>query len=131
VKTTTESITFTKADVLRYCEAIGEKDKLYENEQYALAQGLQTIPLPPTMPLVMYQLFEIPWNQMGLTIHRKQECFTIQRMFIEEQYTGYILLSDVVTRKSYTFRKETLYINDKSGDLCFKGTSHIVVSDAP
>jgi hypothetical protein len=131
VKTTTESITFTKADVLRYCEAIGEKDKLYENEQYALAQGLQTIPLPPTMPLVMYQLFAIPWNQVGLTIHRKQECFTFQRMFIEEEYTGYILLSDVVTRKSYTFRKETLYINDKSGDLCFKGTSHIVVSDAP
>ncbi|MDS9473230.1 MaoC family dehydratase [Sporosarcina pasteurii] len=130
MKTSTESIVFTKEDVLQYCEAIGEENKLYTCGDYAKSHGFQTIPLPSTMPLIMYRLFTIPWeHDGGVMIHRKQECSTFRRMFIDEEYTGDITLTNVVSRKSYTFREETLSIYDKSGELCFQGTSHLVVGD--
>lgn len=129
MKTSTKLIVFTEKDVLRYCEAIGDESKIYQSEQYAKAQGLKTIPLPLTMPLVMYQLFTIPWRKEGLLIHRKQKCLTYQRMFIGEEYAGYLALTDDTSRKSYIFRRETLYIHDRSGNLCFEGTSNIVLGD--
>lgn len=123
------SVVFTKADVRKYCEAIGERNQLYESEQYAKTKGLLTIPLPPTMPVIMYKLLTIPWAQAGVMIHRKQACTIFERMYIDEEYRGYLSLTDVVARKGYTFQTETLFIHDKYGNLCFKSTSHIVLSD--
>ena len=112
-----------------YCEAIGDENQLYQSEKYAKAQGLPAIPLPPTMPVIMYKFVTIPWKQDGVMIHRKQKCTTLQRMFIGREYTAHLVLTDVTSRRAYTFQKEILLIHDSFGNLCFEGISHIVLGE--
>lgn len=131
MKTAIESVVFTKANVIQYCEAIGEENRLYYCEKYAQSLGLRTIPLPPAMPLIMYQSFHIPWQTEGTMVHRKQTCHMHRRMFIGGKYSGYITLSDVVTRRNYTFSKQTLFITDHEGALCFEGEFHLVTGELP
>lgn len=131
MKTAKQSIVFTKADVWTYCEAIGEHHPLYDNEQYAKDAGLVTMPLPPTMPVIVYKLLTIPWAKTGVMIHRKQRCIIYERMFINRKYTAYASVTDAVVKKGYTFQTETLFIHNERGELCFESMSDLVYGDAP
>lgn len=124
-----ESIVFTKEDVLLFCEAIGEKSQLYHSQEYAKSHGLKTIPLPPTMPLIMYQHFHIPWQTEETLVHRKQTGNMHRRMYIGETYLGTLTLSPVVKRNAYTFSKQTLSITDVEGNLSYEGEFHLVTGD--
>lgn len=126
MKTKETSFIFHKDQVQKYVQILGDSNPIYESEESARKFGLQTIPIPPAMPMTVYQLFEIPWMMKPPVIHRKQQCITHQQMFIDETYTGFITLTDVAVRKEYTFSKQTLFLYNTTGKLCFSGISHIV-----
>lgn len=126
MKTNEQSISFNKEDVQRYVRILGDLNPIYESEKSAGEHGFRTIPIPPAMPMTAYRFFELPWKLQPPVIHRKQHCIQHRKMFIDEEYTGYITLSDVSKRKGYTFSKQTLFIYNGAGDLCFSGISHIV-----
>lgn len=129
MKTQEKSFIFTKEEVQQYVRLLGDVNPIYASEERARSFGFPTIPVPPAMPMVVYQHFEIPWKMEPPVIHRKQQCSNQQKMFIGEEYTGYITLSDVSKRKGYTFSKQTLLLYDRTGALCFSGISHIVSGD--
>ncbi len=126
MKTKGTSFTFHKELVQTYVQILGDTNPLYESVESAQKFGLQTIPIPPAMPMTVYQSFEIPWRMKPPVIHRKQQCINHRQMFIDETYTGFISLTDVIVRKEYTFSKQTLFLYDTTGNLCFSGISHIV-----
>jgi hypothetical protein len=126
MKTIETSFIFHKEQVQKYVRILGDSNPIYESEESARKFGLLTIPIPPAMPMTVYQSFEIPWVMKPPVIHRKQQCINHQQMFIDETYTGFISLTDVVVRKEYTFSKQTLFLYDTIGNLCFSGISHIV-----
>ena len=126
MKTKEASFVFHKEQVQKYVQLLSDSNPIYESAESARKFGLQTIPIPPAMPMTVYQSFEIPWIMKPPVIHRKQQCIIHQQMFIDETYTGFITLTDMIIRKEYTFSKQTLFLYDTTGNLCFSGISNIV-----
>jgi hypothetical protein len=126
MKTEKQLFIFHKEQVQQYVQMLGDSNPVYESETKAQDLGFQTIPIPPAMPITLYQTFAVPWTLQAPVILRKQQCINHIKMYIDEIYTGYISLSDVKVRKGHTFSKETLFLYNQEGDLCFSGISQIV-----
>ena len=105
---------------------LGDSNPVYESETKAQKLGFQTIPIPPAMPMTLYKSFAIPWMLQAPVILRKQQCINHTKMYIDQVYTGFISLSDVKVRKGHTFSKQTLFLYNEEGDLCFSGISQMV-----
>lgn len=126
MKTEKQSFIFQKEQVQEYVQMLGDSNLAYESETKAQRLGFQTIPIPPTMPMTLYKSFEIPWTLQAPVILRKQQCINHTKMYIGEVYTGFISLSDVKVKKGHTFSKQTLFLYNEEGYLCFSGISQIV-----
>ncbi len=126
MKTEKQVFIFQKEQVQEYVQMLGDSNPVYESETKAQKLGLQTIPIPPAMPMTLYKSFVIPWTLQAPVILRKQKCINHAEMYIDQVYTGVISLSDVRVRKGHTFSKQTLFLYNEEGDLCFSGISQIV-----
>jgi len=126
VKTEQQSFIFQREQVQKYVQMLGDLNPVYDNEESARQLGFRTIPLPPVMPMTLYKSFEIPWTIQAPVILRKQQCINHIKMYIDEVYTGFISLSDVKVRKGHTFSKQTLFLYNLEGDLCFSGISQLI-----
>ncbi|HJF30820.1 MAG TPA: MaoC family dehydratase N-terminal domain-containing protein [Sporosarcina psychrophila] len=129
MNTEKKSFLFQKERVQEYVRMLGDLNPVYDSKESARKLGFRTIPVPPAMPMNLYKLFEIPWMLQAPVILRKQQCINHQRMYIGETYTGFISLTDVKVRKGHTFSKQTLFLYNAEGDLCFSGISHLVASE--
>lgn len=130
MKTEQQSFIFHKKQVQQYVQMLGDSNPVYESEEKAQKLGFQTIPIPPAMPITLYNSFEIPWTLHAPIILRKQQCINHTKMYIDEVYTGFISLSDVKIRKGHTFSKQTLFLYNEEGNLCFSGISRIVSGES-
>lgn len=126
MKTEAQTVRFHQEEVQQYIRILGDLNPIYESKENARNDGFRTIPIPPAMPMTAYRFFDIPWKMQPPVIHRKQQCLNHQQMYIDEEYRGFIELSDVNTRKGFTFSKQTLFLYDEAGNLCFSGISHLV-----
>ena len=126
MKTEKRSFTFCKEQVQQYIQMLSDPNPIYDSESIAQQLELRTIPIPPVMPMTLYQSFTIPWTLQAPVILRKQRCIHHKKMYIDEVYTGFISLSDVKVRKRHTFSTETLFLYNKEGELCFSGISQLV-----
>lgn len=129
MKTKDFSIIFHKEDVQHFVQVIGDLNPLYYDIEIARTCGYESIPLPPTMPMIAYKQIETPWKLQPPVILRKQKCINHQIMYIEKPYKGHILLSDTIQRNHYTFIKQMLLIYEMDGSLIFEGTSHMIAGD--
>ena len=126
MKTEKQSFIFQKKQVQEYVQMLGDSNPAYESEATAQKLGFQSIPIPPAMPMTLYRSFEIPWTLQAPVFLRKQWCIHHTKMYIDEVYTGFISLSDVKVKKGHTFSKQTLFLYNEEGYLCFSGISQIV-----
>ncbi|NYF23181.1 MaoC family dehydratase N-terminal domain-containing protein [Sporosarcina sp. JAI121] len=126
MKTEKQTFIFQKKHVQEYVQVLGDLNPVYDSEESAQQLGFRTIPVPPAMPMTLYKSFEIPWMLQAPVILRKQQCINHRKMYIGEIYTGFISLSDVKVRKGHTFSKQTLFLYNHEGDLCFSGISQLV-----
>ncbi|HJV16796.1 MAG TPA: MaoC family dehydratase N-terminal domain-containing protein [Bacillales bacterium] len=126
MKTKDFTILFNKDNVHQFIKLIGDQNPIYQNIELARSHGYQTIPLPPTMPMIAYKEMETPWKMNHPVILRKQECVNHQIMYIDQPYIGHISIDDHFQRKQYTFIKQTLRLYELHGILCFEGISHLM-----
>jgi N-terminal half of MaoC dehydratase len=129
MKTMAHSFLFTQAEVQQFIQSVGDKNLIYVDLEAAQSMGYKTIPIPPTMPMIVYKLIETPWKLHHPIIHRKQQCVYHQVMYIDHLYKGVITLEDQFKRHNYTFIKQTLQIHDNNGNALFTGTSHLIAGD--
>lgn len=129
MKTKDHCFMFTKAEVQQYVQTAGDQNPIYIHLDVAQSMGYKTIPIPPTMPMIVYKQIETPWKLLHPIIHRKQQCVYHQVMYIDQYYKGIITLEEQIKRQKYTFIKQTLHIHDNNGILCFTGTSHLIAGD--
>jgi hypothetical protein len=55
MKTKEYEIIFTQEDVQQFAQLIGEQNSIYQSPEGAKDDGSETIPLPPTMPMMAYK----------------------------------------------------------------------------
>jgi hypothetical protein len=127
MKTKEQGITFNKEDVQQFVQLIDDRNPIYKSLERAKEYGFETIPLPPTMPMMAYKWLDLPWELQQPIIHRKQKCIQHQRIYIDEIYRAIVEVTDPVQRQNLTFIKQTLYLYNKDGKLCFEGVSDLIV----
>lgn len=113
-------------EVRQFIQLAGKIDPIYRNEAAAKSYGYKTIPIPPTMSMIAYKLFDIDWRLPDPIIHRKQRCEYHQVMYIDQPYVCILSLIDQSERRGYTFVNQVLQIYDENGTLCFTGTSQLM-----
>ncbi|WP_110928108.1 MaoC family dehydratase [Bacillus massiliglaciei] len=127
MKTKEYEIIFTQEDVLQFIQLIGDQNSIYLSAEGAKDYGFETIPLPPTMPMMAYKWFETPWELQQPSIHRKQKCTLHQIMYINEIYRAVVEVTNSFQRQKLTFIKQTLYLYNNDGQLCFEGVSDLIL----
>lgn len=55
MKTKEHEIIFNKEDVQQLVQLIGDRNPIYQSSERAKNYGFETIPLPPTMPMMAYK----------------------------------------------------------------------------
>jgi hypothetical protein len=129
MKTKSHSFLFTEAEVQQFVRLSGDQSPIYYSMAAAQSYGYEAIPIPPTMPMIVYKQIETPWKLKDPVIHRKQQCGYHQVMYIDQPYTGFITLTNQIQRHNQTFINQVLEIYDKNRALCFTGTSHLIAGD--
>ncbi|CAI9394220.1 hypothetical protein BACSP_00745 [Bacillus sp. T2.9-1] len=124
MKTKEYEIIFTQEDVLQFVQLIGDQNSTYQSAE---GEKGESIPLPPTMPMIAYKWFESPWELQKPIIHRRQKCFQHQRMYTNEIYRAIVEVTNPFQRQKLTFIKQTLHLYNKDGQLCFEGISDLIV----
>ncbi|WP_147534665.1 FAS1-like dehydratase domain-containing protein [Bacillus marasmi] len=119
-------VTFKTSDVSEFIKVMDERNPIYESVEKAQSYGFTSIPLPPTMPLIVYKQLDIPWTLTEPVIHRNQECKYHHQMYINQTYTASIRLDEQIDRKSYCIIKHSLLLFDDQQNLCFEGIYQIV-----
>jgi hypothetical protein len=71
MKTKEHEIIFNKDDVQQFVQLIGDRNPIYQSSERAKDYSFETIPLPPTMPMIAYKWLETPWELKHPIIHRK------------------------------------------------------------
>jgi hypothetical protein len=127
MKTKEQDITFNKEDVQQFVQLIDDRNPIYKSLEKAKEFGFKTIPLPPTMPMMAYKWLDLPWELQQPIIHRKQKCIQHERIYIDEIYRAIVEVTDPIQRQNLTFIKQTLYLYNKDGKLCFEGMSDLIV----
>jgi acyl dehydratase len=127
MKTKEYEIIFTQEDVQQFIQLIGDHNPIYQSAERAKAYGFETIPLPPTMPMIAYKWVETPWEFQPPIIHRKQKCIQHERMYIDEIYRAIVEVTDPIQRQKLTFIKQTLYLYNRDGKLYFEGIADLIV----
>jgi hypothetical protein len=127
MKTKEYEIMFTQEDVQQFVQLIGDQNLIYQSPERAKDYGLETIPLPPTMPMMAYKWIETPWELQEPIVHRKQKCIQHQRMYMDEIYRAIVEVTDPFQRQKLTFIKQTLYLYNNDGQLCFEGVSDLIL----
>ncbi|MEH7375969.1 FAS1-like dehydratase domain-containing protein [Neobacillus drentensis] len=127
MKTKEHEIIFNKEDVQQIVQLIGDLNPIYQSSERAKDYGFETIPLHPTMPMMAYKWIAPPWELQLPIIHRKQKCIQHQRMYIDEVYRAIVEVTDQFQRQNLTFIKQTLYLYNRDGKLCFEGISDLIL----
>lgn len=118
---------FQVNDVQQFVTVLGDQNPIYSSVEVAQSHGYKTIPLPPTMPMIIYKKMDIPWDFHPPIIHRKQQFSYVQVMYIDQTYKSIVALTDVIQRKDRIFIKQELQIMNTSDEIVFKGTAHLIV----
>jgi hypothetical protein len=126
MKTKEYEIIFNKEDVQQFVQLLGDPNPIFQCQSEAKVYGFETIPLPPTMPMIAYKWIETPWKLQHPLIHRKQQCIQHQRMYIDKPYKGIVMITDQFQRQNLTFTKQTLHLYNKDGILYFEGISDLI-----
>ncbi|MFJ7746825.1 MaoC family dehydratase N-terminal domain-containing protein [Peribacillus sp. NPDC097295] len=122
-----QTLLIKDAEVRQFIQLAGMMDSIYRIERVAKSFGYKTIPIPPTMPMIAYKLFDDnPWMLGDPIIHRKQRCEYHQVMYIDQPYDCILSLTDQSQHRGYTFVDQVLQIYDEKGTLCFTGTSQLM-----
>lgn len=129
MKTESIEIVFREQDVRQYTKVTDDRNPIYTNMELAHSIGHQTIPLPPTMPMIAYKWIELPWTLKEPLIHRSQECILHQTMYINRPYFAQVLLKKQTIRKNYQVVNQILRIVDRDKALCFEGISQLIAGD--
>ncbi len=127
MKTKEYEIIFTQKDVQKFVQLIGEQNPIYHSPEGAKEYGFETIPLPPTMPMLAYKWLETPLDLQQPIIHRKQKCIQHQRMYMDEIYRAIVEVTSPFQRQKLTFIKQTLYLYNNDRELCFEGVSDLIL----
>ncbi|PFN79163.1 hypothetical protein COJ85_30960 [Bacillus sp. AFS076308] len=127
MKTKEHEIIFIKEDVQKFVQLISDRNPIYQNLERAKDYGFETIPLHPTMPMMAYKWLASPLELQHPVIHRKQKCIQHKRMYIDEVYRAIVEVTDQFQRQNVTFIKQTLYLYNRDGKLCFEGISDLIV----
>jgi N-terminal half of MaoC dehydratase len=127
MKTKEYEIIFTQEDVQPFVQLIDEQISIYQSPGGAKDDGSETIPLPPTMPMMAYKWIETPLELQQPIIHRKQKCIQHQRMYMDENYRAIVEVTNPFQRQNLTFIKQTLYLYHNDGQLCFEGVSDLIL----
>ncbi|AIM16518.1 MULTISPECIES: MaoC family dehydratase [Neobacillus] len=120
-------VSFTQEDVRRFVQLIGDQNAIYQCPERVQGYHFEKTPLPPTMPMIAYKWLEIPWELQQPIIHRKQKCTQHQRMYIDEIYRAIVEVTEPFQRQNFTFIKQTLYLYNDEGQLCFEGESDLIL----
>lgn len=126
MKTKQHTITFNHADIIQFVEAIEDHNPIYRSIELANIYGFETIPLPPTMPMIAYQWLDFPWNLQQPVIHRKQHNTNHCLMFMDTTYIADVSLQNYRSRHNQTFIEQVLNIYSSDYILCFSSTSYLV-----
>lgn len=129
MKTNVYEIIFRASDVWQFVKITDDRNPIYESIDKAQEYGFNTIPLPPTMPMIAYKYIEIPWTLKEPLIHRSQECICNRRMYINQPYFAQVSLEEQAFRKKQGIVKQILQINDCDENLCFKATSTLLIGN--
>jgi acyl dehydratase len=127
MKTKEYEIMFTQEDVQQFVQLIGDQSLIYQSPERAKDYGFETIPLPPTMPMMAYKWIESTWELQQPIVHRKQKCTQYQRMYMNECYRAIVEVTDPFQRQKLTFIQQTLCLYNKDGQLCFEGISDLIL----
>jgi len=125
--TNEHEIIFIKEDVQQIVQLIGDRNPIYQSSERAKDFGFKTIPLHPTMPMLAYKWLASAWELKHPIIHRKQKCIQHKRMYIDEVYRAIVEVTDQFQRQNLTFIKQTLYLYNRDGKLCFEGISDLIL----
>ncbi|KHD85566.1 FAS1-like dehydratase domain-containing protein [Heyndrickxia ginsengihumi] len=129
MQTKSYSFLFTKAEVHQFIHLVGDQNPIYYSDKTAKSYGYRTIPVPPTMPTIVYKIIKTPWKLTAPVIHRRQTCTCHQIMYIDQPYTGFITLTKHIQRQKKTFISQDLKIYDHNKQLCFTGTTELIAGD--
>ncbi|TWD99613.1 MaoC dehydratase-like protein [Neobacillus bataviensis] len=127
MKTKEHEIIFIKEDVKKFVQLIGDRNPIYQSSERAKDYGFETIPLHPTMLMMAYKWLASPLELQHPVIHRKQKCIQHKRMYIDEVYRAIVKVTDQFQRQNVTFIKQTLYLYNRDGKLCFEGISDLIL----
>ncbi|KAB2336257.1 MaoC family dehydratase [Cytobacillus depressus] len=126
MKSEEADIIFNMEEVQQFVQLLGDQNPIYQSIKTAKTNGFQSIPLPPTMPMIAYKRIKTPWQLQHPVIHRKQHCTNYHTMYINQTYHAFVKLEDQYQRKQFTFIQQSLYLYDQDRILCFKGTSQLI-----
>lgn len=119
-------IIFTLEDVQQFVQTLGDQNPIYQSINQAKAYGYPSIPLPPTMPSIAYKWMEIPWEFLQPLIHRKQECFCYETMYIDYPYQAVVSIDHLEHRDGQVHIQQSLHLYNEQMVLCYKGTSYLL-----
>ncbi|MEH6943820.1 FAS1-like dehydratase domain-containing protein [Bacillus sp. JJ722] len=126
MKTKQHNITFNQSEILQFVEAIEDYNPIYRSKELANMYGFETIPLPPTMPVIAYQWIDLPRKLPQPIIHRKQHNTTHRLMFMDVTYVADISLLNYRSRHNQAFVEQVLNVYTSNQILCFSSVTYLV-----
>ncbi|MBM7551485.1 FAS1-like dehydratase domain-containing protein [Thalassobacillus pellis] len=94
-----KTILFTQKEAAQFAEAVQLKDDVYFSYEAALAEGYENIPLPATMPVTFWRVFDIPWlyNMDGI-IHTRQRFYYRRPLIADRAYECKLVLDKMAIK---------------------------------
>ncbi|WP_227939279.1 FAS1-like dehydratase domain-containing protein [Alkalihalobacillus deserti] len=94
-------ITVTREMIAAYANSIQTDLEIYVDIEFAKRAGYDDIPAPPTMPVIFWQYFDVPWLQdAGPLIHRKQSFHYVEPLLASRTYVCSIQLLSVKKKQN-------------------------------
>ncbi|MFC0562173.1 FAS1-like dehydratase domain-containing protein [Halalkalibacter alkalisediminis] len=94
-------ITVTREMIAAYAKSIDIDSEIYVDIEFAKKAGYDNIPAPPTMPIIFWQYFDVPWLQdAGPLIHRKQRFLNVEPLLASRTYVCSIQLLNVKKKQN-------------------------------
>lgn len=101
---TTEPVTIrlTREMITSYANAIHLGEPIYSEIEAARSVGFQDIPAPPTLQIIFWQYFDVPWlKDVGTIIHGKQRFQTKEALIANRTYDCTIELKRITIKQTH------------------------------
>lgn len=105
-----------------YASAIQLAEPIYSEIEAARSIGFQDIPAPPTLQIIFWKYFEVPWlKDVGTIIHGKQRFQTIESLIANRTYDCTIELKKITIKQA---KKRCMQVSEHELMIKYKGSIH-------